>query len=199
MNTIEMAVKAKNEDQLVNAVLYKLSQKFGHQYVSSGFQNLTTRPSGEYVLPEKLQAAKTDNYYGVLVHHIQAALAAQYVGCTVRVSLAQYYRDGDIDPIGFFCVHVEHPDDGQVINFVVYLHPLEAAFHAVDLNRLVEMKTLATRETPIVVLTHDMILEVTGMDYVDGYVIDSVSIAAHAAGWSDTEQYGLSLLLSAIN
>lgn len=197
MNLIERAVKSNNDEQLINAVLYKLAQKFGRQYASSNFLDLVNSKREGHILSKSASTAGKDDYYGELTRHIVEVLKATYLDSSVTVHLSEHYPEGSIEPVVNFYVDVLDPDEENFhhINFRVELHQLDVDFDAVDIERLIELKKIPTGETPIYVLKYEEILEITGLTYTDDYIIDSVSIAALAAGWSDTNQHGLSLLL----
>ncbi|QVW28701.1 hypothetical protein pEaSNUABM8_00204 [Erwinia phage pEa_SNUABM_8] len=207
MNLIERAVKANDDIALVNVVIYKLSQKIGYQVASLNYvEILESEPFAIHMVPTLPENEVGDA--GTLAKRIEDALRARHPGNWVEVKLAKGYRiNGEFHhgngavtdhldiPLIAFQVKVGNEDDGNIIHFHVDMQVLEAPFYAVDINRLIEMKAETTGECPVYLLKHQQIKDITNLDVVDDHVLDSVGIAALAAGWTDTETHSLSMLL----
>ncbi|ANZ48480.1 hypothetical protein BIZ78_gp095 [Erwinia phage vB_EamM_Caitlin] len=204
MNILENAVKTdfqfEESTALINVVLYELSLKLGKQIVTNRFIDLLEelengKSSGVPDLQPSLETGMI-----ALGTRIQQALEKQYAmewkDVKVEVILARWNlsRDGDTPSqyIGFQ-VSIE-AEEARLVNIHADFSILNDAFIPVDIERI-PAPDIATIDEPICYLNMATIKDLCHVDEVTSEVMESVSIAALAMGWNDTESYGKTMIL----
>lgn len=206
MNTFENAVALDfdyNESTtLINALAYKLSQKMGKQVVSVRFTDLLEYdPTVEAPLAVPDLKPSLETMFIHLATRMQNALVQkysdQYKDVKVEVILSRWRLEaGEPEPVEYIGLQVKIVADGETHAFYrVDFVTLNAAFYPVALERLIELRAKVTADEPLVLLDKKTIHELTAVDTIDDAVLDSVSIAALAVGWNDTESYGKTMIL----
>lgn len=200
-NAVKTDFQYDESTALVNAVIYKLSLKLGKQLVSERFIDLLEEVD-ERLVPETAPALEPSLETGMiaLATRIQQLLekefAAEYENVKVNVILARWMqaRENDL-PLPYVGLRVSvEGEDAHLVHFHADLAILDDAFIPVDINRIPAPDT-ATIDEPICYLNMATIKDLCQVDEVTPEVMESVSIAALALGWNDTEAYSKSMIL----
>lgn len=206
MNTLEKAVLTDftfdESTSLINVVTYKLSQKLGKQVVTERFIDLLEVAENGNLVPETAPALEPslETSMNALATRVHQALVKQFStewqDVKVNVVLARWMKSRDNDlPVPYigFQVSVE-AEDAHLVNFHADFSILNDAFYPVELA-LMPKPDEVTEDVPVRLLETSAIKDLCQVDVVDAEVLDSISIAALAIGWVDTEVYGRSVLL----
>lgn len=205
MSVLDTAVKTDFEYNeyaaLINAVIYKLSSKLGKQVVSERFVDLLEAEENGHTSPASVPDLEPSLETGMiaLATRIQQALEKQYAtewkDVKVSVILARWMAacDGTIKPYVGLRVSIE-AEDAHLVHYHADLAILDDPYIPVDVCRLPSPDS-ATADEPIYYLGMAAIKDLCLVDVVDNDVLESLSIAAMAIGWNDTESYGKTMIL----
>lgn len=208
MNLFRNCAEDRDPQALMNVILYKLSQLTGKQVVMTSLHDRLN--NDDFALePYQLTENRNDEY-GTLAKNLQTQLLTVLgEGHTVEVVILNGYTvSGEfensltglrtdrlyMDNLGVQVKVWSNTDklfDFQCSN----LTRLNSAYYPVDIERLVELRDKVTDNEPMALLHKQDIHDITLTETIDDEVMESVSIAALAAGWNDTEARGCMMAL----
>ncbi|QVW55765.1 hypothetical protein pEaSNUABM9_00184 [Erwinia phage pEa_SNUABM_9] len=213
MNVLDRAIARTHETNdatfLINAVVYKVCQRRGKQVVPTVFADYTDLGS----VPENLATkpdvvAEEDDRLATMVPRIRELLFKHY-GSVEDLFIDVKLKDsvsveGTVDFGGQafpstnqtnIILQVLVTGKGKVhLNFHAEFVDIDAPWWDVAMPRL-PLPEATSEDDPVYLMPSAYVKEVCMVDGVDVHILDSVSIAALAIGWSDSESYGNSLLL----
>lgn len=201
MNILEHAIKVDFEAEetitLLNAVMYKLAIKTGHQLAIARTLNFI---DGAYSPTEAPNIAPSQvEWMNQLANHVNNLLykrySAEYERVNSDVIITHYILKRGEEYTTYIGMRVwVNAGEKALLNYHVDFAELEDGFIPVDIARLPTPDS-ATCDEPICYLNMATIKDLCQVDEIDSEVLESVSMAAEALGWSDTEMWGKTMIL----
>ncbi|ANZ48759.1 hypothetical protein BIZ83_gp094 [Erwinia phage vB_EamM_ChrisDB] len=213
MKVLDRAIAKTHETNdatfLINAVVYKVCQRRGKQVVPTVFADYTDLGS----VPEDLVTkpdivAAEDDRIASMAPRITELLAKHYrdvKDLVIVVKLKDSVTvEGTVDFGGQAFPSTNQTNiilqvkvtgkDKVYLNFHSEFVDIDAPWWDVAMPRL-PLPEATSEDDPVYLMSSAYVKDVCMVDGVDVHILDSVSIAALAIGWSDSESYGNSLLL----
>lgn len=200
MNVLEKAIATDwdycENTALVNALIYKLSKKLGKQLASARFVDLLDETDAS--IPALAPSLET--VFIAMNTRMKTALETFYAGefdkVEVDSNIARWILEKDgFEPTQYIGVRVSVRGDGELrADFYADLAILEDDFIPVNFEHLPTPDTVTVDE-PIRYLDMAALKQLCGVDEVTDEVLESVSIAALALGWVDTDTFGKTMIL----